>query len=176
MSIDVNDLRLGAFYTLGVPFDMDRFRKLLRAQRTERVGGRDTLADLAGVNRTTIQNAEMGPDIPGIDTVAALIESMPGLRLSEFFRALETDALLPEEAEMKIPAHPPSPLASTEWPDADPDPALVERFSRDLAHAFLAVFTRPLAPGQRPDASAGAAKTSRRRRVRTRRRKAVKSG
>jgi ribosome-binding protein aMBF1 (putative translation factor) len=57
-----------------VAFTMERFREVLRAERESRVGGREKLADKTGINKTTIQNAEVGPDIPGIDTVARLVE------------------------------------------------------------------------------------------------------
>lgn len=80
---------LSSSYTSDVPFEMERFRKALRSEREARVGGRGTLADKVGLAQSTIQNAEMGPDIPGIDTIARLVEAMPGLTLSSFFAQLE---------------------------------------------------------------------------------------
>jgi transcriptional regulator with XRE-family HTH domain len=71
-----------------VAFTMERFREVLRAEREARVGGREKLADKTGINKTTIQNAEIGPDIPGIDTVARLVEGI-GLTLPSFFEQIE---------------------------------------------------------------------------------------
>lgn len=86
----VHDLLFWGSYTpRGVGFDMAQFRALLRSEREARVGGRDKLAERVGVAKSTIQNAEIGPDIPGIDTVARLIEAMPGLTLSSFFARVE---------------------------------------------------------------------------------------
>lgn len=73
-----------------VRFTMERFREALRDERERRVGAREKHAALAGVNKGTIQRAEVGPDIPGIDTVARLIEAMPGLTLSSFFAQIES--------------------------------------------------------------------------------------
>lgn len=72
-----------------MPFTMEVFRAVLRAEREARVGGREKHAGLSGINKTTIQNAEIGPDVPGIDTVAKLVEAMPGLSLEDFFRKIE---------------------------------------------------------------------------------------
>ncbi len=87
---------LRSLYTRGVAFDMEAFRRALRTARETHIGGREKLADKIDVSKSTVQNAEMGPDIPGIDTVARLIEGM-GLTLSEFFAALEpnNDSVLP---------------------------------------------------------------------------------
>lgn len=87
MSIAAYSLRLKASYTLDVPFDMDTFRATLRATR-EKFGGREKLAGKIGIAKSTIQSAELGPDIPQIDTVARIIEGS-GLTLSEFFAVLE---------------------------------------------------------------------------------------
>lgn len=88
------NLRLEATYNADrMVFKMAAFRALLRVEREARVGGRDKLAEAAGVNRTTIQNIETGPDMPGIETIAKLIEAMPGLSLSAFFLELETGGL-----------------------------------------------------------------------------------
>lgn len=91
MSITDYQLRLSASYTPAVSFDLARFRTLLRIERKRRVGGRDKLALRAKVNKSTVQNAEQGPDIPGIDTIAKLVEAMPDLTLSEFFRRVEAE-------------------------------------------------------------------------------------
>lgn len=72
-----------------VPFDMDSFRALIRAERESRVGGREKFAERIGIAKSTVQNIEVGPDIPGIDTVARIIEGMPGLTLSAFFARIE---------------------------------------------------------------------------------------
>lgn len=89
MSRALYDLRPTSSYDPGVPFELARFREALKRERKTRVGGRDKLADRAGVNKTTIQNAESGPDIPKIDTIARLVEAMPGLSLSAFFLQIE---------------------------------------------------------------------------------------
>lgn len=89
MPIAVYNLRPKASYDSAVKFTMEVFRALLREEREARVGGRDSHAELAGVNRTTIQNIETGTDIPGLDTVAKLVEAMPGLTLSSFFARIE---------------------------------------------------------------------------------------
>jgi DNA-binding XRE family transcriptional regulator len=76
----------------GVPFDLGEFRVLLRAKRellARGEKGRERFAERIGVNKSTVQNAEMGPDIPGIDTCAKIIEGV-GYTLSEFFRELES--------------------------------------------------------------------------------------
>jgi DNA-binding XRE family transcriptional regulator len=70
-------------------FSMDRFRAHLRAARDAHGFGRDALAEKIGIAKTTIQNAEVGPDMPGIETVARIIEGLPGYSLSAFFRQLE---------------------------------------------------------------------------------------
>src|SRR5438309_359454 len=85
-------------YTSGVPFDLTAFRQALRVERESRIGGRDKLAARIGIAKSTIQGAEMGPDIPGIDTVAKMIEAMPGLTLSSFFAQIEG---LPATAEAR---------------------------------------------------------------------------
>lgn len=74
-----------------VAFDMNAFRAALKTQRKLRVGSRAKLVERCGapaMSPTTIQNAELGPDMPGIDTVARLVEAM-GLTLSTFFAQLE---------------------------------------------------------------------------------------
>lgn len=91
MSIAVYDLRLGTSYTEAVSFDLDQFREHLKKARKALAGGRDHFAEKVGVNKTTIQNAENGPDIPKIDTVAKLVEGM-GLTLSSFFAEIEAGA------------------------------------------------------------------------------------
>lgn len=90
MSIGSYNLRLLESYDRArMAFELDKFRALLRKEREQRVGGRDRLAEKADVAASTVQNAEMGPDVPGIDTVARLIEAMPNLTLSDFFLQLE---------------------------------------------------------------------------------------
>lgn len=88
MSIGVYDLRSQASILPAVPFDLSRFRAHLRAERERLIGSRDKLAEKTGINKTTIQNAENGPDMPGIDTIARLIEGT-GLSLSEFFLRMD---------------------------------------------------------------------------------------
>lgn len=83
----------------GMPFTMERFRALLRVERKARVGGRDRLAANIGVAKSTVQNAEMGPDVPGIDTVARLVGGMPGLTLAEFFAKVEEPAIMDPAAD-----------------------------------------------------------------------------
>lgn len=92
MSIGSYHLRSQAFYDLAVEFQMARFRNLLRQEREARVGGRERLAERAGVHKTTIQNIETGTDMPGIDTVAKLVEAMPDFSLSAFFLQLENSS------------------------------------------------------------------------------------
>lgn len=107
-------LRPQAFHTVGVAFDLTRFRNLFRLERESRIGGREKLADAAGVNKTTIQNLETADDVPGIDTIAKLIEAMPGLSLSEFFRQLEKK---PEAvSKLNVPVTPESDKSSTIQP------------------------------------------------------------
>jgi DNA-binding XRE family transcriptional regulator len=89
--LGVYALRPEACHALGV-FELSKFKTLLREQREARVGGRNRLEELSGVNRTTIQNIETGDDEPRITTIAKLIEAMPGLSLSAFFLQLETAA------------------------------------------------------------------------------------
>lgn len=72
MSIAVYDLRLKASYDAGVAFDLQRFRDLLKAERKTRVGARETLADRAGLNKSTVQNAEVGP----VDLHRAMLPAM----------------------------------------------------------------------------------------------------
>ena len=62
-------------------------RKLLKRERQARVGGRAALAQKAGVAASTIQNIETGPDVPGIETLAKLVEGM-GMNLADFFSRL----------------------------------------------------------------------------------------
>ena len=69
---------------------MEDFRAAFRRERKQRIGGADKLAAKSGVNRSTIYAIETEPDyIPGVDTVATLIEAMPGLTLSSFFAEIE---------------------------------------------------------------------------------------
>lgn len=79
----------GSLYTSRVPFDMDRFRAHLRAAREAKKVGRNTIAKKIGVSQSTIQSAEVGPDMPGIDTVARIIEAIPDLTLGRFFAQLD---------------------------------------------------------------------------------------
>ena len=89
MSIVVYDLRSRAFYDPAVSFTMERFRAVLREVREDREMSRDRLALLTGLSKSTIQNAEMGPDRTGVDTLAVIVQALPGLTLSEFFRRIE---------------------------------------------------------------------------------------
>lgn len=84
-------------------FEMELFRQVLRVERKARVGARAKHAKLAGVSQTTIQNAEMGPDVPGIDTVARLVEAMPGLTLKDFFGKIEGGQSLSDMSPDGVP-------------------------------------------------------------------------
>src|SRR3954465_8822609 len=101
-----------------VPFTIDRFRDVLRATREELVGARDTLAEITGVNRTTIQSAEMGPKVPKLDTVARLVEGM-GLTLTAFFARI--DDRPPQDAAVRdVPPLVPEHRGSANEPLAPP--------------------------------------------------------
>lgn len=153
MSIGSYHLRPQAFYPLAVPFSMERFRALLRKEREHRVGGREKLAQLADVHKTTIQNIEVGPDMPGIETVAKLIESMPGMSLSEFFGQLEQknlsasqktavsrDTQSPASTPKGLPDHGPTVLRQAVA--VDPDRAIADAY-RQLADAYEQRGLRP---------------------------------
>lgn len=79
--------------------DVHRFRAALREYREALVGGQAQLSALTEttdpevppINVITISEIERGTTAnPGIITVARLVEAMPGLTLSAFFRHVET--------------------------------------------------------------------------------------
>ncbi len=76
-----------------VVFDLESFRQFFREERERLRWSRDRLADRSGVSNTTIQNLETAGDVPGIETVAKLVEAMhdpPEVSaLSNFFAAYE---------------------------------------------------------------------------------------
>lgn len=79
----------GSSYTARVPFALAVLRAALREAREAKDIGRDALATKIGRAKSTIQSAEMGPDVPGVDTVALIVEGL-GLTLSDFFLQLES--------------------------------------------------------------------------------------
>ncbi len=133
----------------GVAFDMTHFREQLRAEREARIGGRDRLAGKVGLAKSTIQNAEMGPDIPGIDTVARLIEGMPGLTLSSFFAKLETHDIGHESGRPSTGGPPRDRPLQTAAPEAA---ALQEELGSALAR-YVHAIAREQAPTARPTRS-----------------------
>lgn len=86
-SIAVYELHAKKPYDDAVDFDMEAFRVGLRRLREQRVGGREKLAAMAGINKTTIQSIEKDDDIPGLDTLAKIAHGMK-LELHEFFREI----------------------------------------------------------------------------------------
>jgi len=159
--------------------DVDRFRGVLKEVRVgkspirqgDKLGRpsvskatRDAFHKIA-VSAQTIKNIEDGEtQDPGIVTIARIIEAM-GVRLSDFFLQVEE----PSAPPVRTP-----PLASTELPDADPDPALVARVSQDLTILFTKFITRAVAAHHRSAPGAGAATPRRRRRGHPRQRAAAK--
>lgn len=79
--------------------DLERFRQVLRRCRRSLVGSQEQLSErtktpdgATPINLNTISAIERGDtDDPGIVTIARLVEAMPGLTLSEFFRQVERD-------------------------------------------------------------------------------------
>lgn len=87
-------------YTARVAFDLAVLRVALREARESKRLGRDVLAKKIGRAKSTIQGAEMGPDVPGVDTVALILEGL-GIPAWEFF--LQFDAHAPEAHAVKKP-------------------------------------------------------------------------
>lgn len=144
----------GSPYTARVAFDIAAFRSVLRAARKEHVGGRNKLAAKVGLAKSTIQNAEMGPDIPGIETVARLVEGM-GLTLSSFFAQIEG---LPTDAPAKQDQPIPSGLSMvTDDDEVSTLSPSARQIFRDLGRVFarqadrLAALERELAARHRHD-------------------------
>ena len=81
-------LRLQESYTSAVTFEMPRFREALRKAREDTIGGRMKLAERTGLAASTIQSAEVGPDIPSIETIARFLDGC-GLTLSKFFARID---------------------------------------------------------------------------------------
>lgn len=80
--------------------DLERFRQVLRRCRRSLVGSQEQLSErtktdgATPINLNTISAIERGDtDDPGIVTIARLVEAMPGLTLSEFFRQVEAEAV-----------------------------------------------------------------------------------
>lgn len=140
MSIAVCDLRLKESYTSAVPFDMEAFRIALRETR-EAWGGRDKLAEKIGRAPSTIQSAELGPDMPGIDTVAAIIEGSNST-LWEFFAKLDGVQNWAERSHESVD-NPPSDAPPVQDSSAQAHALLVETITR--IHDALA--TALSAPG-----------------------------
>lgn len=89
--------------------DIGRFREVLRAYRKELVGSQGALSELTKkgnappINIMTISEIETGAIAdPGIVTVARIVEALPGLTLSEFFRRIDAlpDRVVPEPPEV----------------------------------------------------------------------------
>lgn len=84
-------LTLKSVYDPGVAFQLEEFRRLLRKKR-ERLPrgerGREAFARKVGLNKSTVQDAEVGPTVPQIDSCAKMIEGA-GCTLSAFFQELE---------------------------------------------------------------------------------------
>lgn len=119
-----------------MPFSMETFRLCLRSEREDRVGGRERLAELSGVNKTTIQNAELGPDIPGIDTIAKLVEAMPDLTLASFFTRVEG---LPKQESV---AENPSPLGPAVGDDPFPYLVKEDQIEASVIHTLASLLAK----------------------------------
>lgn len=138
-------------------FTMERFRAVLREEREARIGGRDRLADKVGVAKSTIQNAEIGPDVPGIDTVARLIEAMPGLTLEEFFAKIERGQRSSDTSSTGAP------LARVGRDDAlsEANPSDADTVIRTLAQLLIREQEKAATARHRQDAAARAVEAER---------------
>lgn len=93
--------------------DLAAMRALLRAERHRRQWSLDDLAAHSGVTRSAIHDIETNKGgKPRFETIARLIEAMPGLTLSAFFLQIEQAAGQNETG--RPPAQPPSPSSSTQ--------------------------------------------------------------
>lgn len=86
--------------------DMAAVRALLRAERKKRRMSLDELAKNSGLTRSAIHDVEKNPKSqPRFDTVARLIEGMPGLRLSDFFLTIERQTNAEARGKKDAPAN-----------------------------------------------------------------------
>lgn len=133
------DYAFRSLYNCHVAFDMDKFRAALRAERVARGIGRDALATQIGVAKSTIQSAEMGPDMPGIETVAKIVEALQGLTLAQFFARLE----VVKTTERSVQDPPAAPLSSNSKGSADePIPPPSEQEYRAAIRVLSAIAGR----------------------------------
>lgn len=99
MSRQDNQLQLVTdAYTADV--DLDLLRTHLRAERTKRKWSLDDLAEHSGVTRSAIHDVETNKKgKPRFETIAKLVEAMPGLTLSMF--CLQVERL--QSPSLKVP-------------------------------------------------------------------------
>jgi DNA-binding XRE family transcriptional regulator len=108
--------------------------------------GREAFAEKIGVAKSTVQHAEMGPDVPQIDTCAKLIEGT-GSTLSEFFLELETpdrSDLITAQKERKDPQSNPAEAVAhaAPVPAVIIDLALIQRTILESVDNLAAVIER----------------------------------
>ena len=151
--------------------DMTRFRALLRTVRKEQ---RLSAARLSALTQTAVEPVPIGRsaiyDIekgitkePAVQTVARLVEAIPGLTLSAFFARLETDGTVPAQA---VPDDGLPPL-----PD---DAELVRHAIQTLAQVAARQQERAIAASDRQTAGAASPPTERPRHRRGRPRRTAR--